>query len=216
MTSTGALYDRIESSEGVFMNLPNKITLTRICLIPVFAVFYCLDAIPYHYLIAGVIFSLAACTDFLDGHIARKRNLVTNLGKFLDPIADKVLVSTALILLLAVPAAYGTGYLAGWGSLCAGIFTAVILGRELIVSGFRMVAAERKIVLAADIYGKLKTVAQDVALAVLIVASSFAEMEAGKIAIVVGFSVLALATALTVLSGLNYIIGNRQVLREED
>lgn len=199
------------------MNLPNKITISRICLIPVFAVLFCLDGVlPYNGLVAAIVFSVAAGTDFLDGYIARKRNLVTNLGKFLDPIADKVLVSTALILLLASPAVFETGSLAGWGTLCAGIFTAVILGRELIVSGFRMVAAERKIVLAADIYGKLKTVAQDLSLAVLIAASSFADLEAGRVAALVGFVLLALATALTVLSGMNYIIGNRGVLKEGD
>lgn len=198
------------------MNLPNKITLTRILMIPVFAVFFCLDGIlPYNFLIAGIVFALAASTDFLDGYIARKRHLVTNLGKFLDPIADKVLVSTALILLLAIPAVFETEYLAGWGLIAAGVCTAVILARELIVSGFRMVAAECKIVLAADIFGKLKTVAQDFALVILVVASSFPETEAGKIAAVVGFAMLLLATGLTILSGMNYIIGNRQVLREE-
>lgn len=199
------------------MNLPNKITLTRICLIPVFAVFFCLDGIlPYNFLIAGIIFVLAAGTDFLDGYIARKRHLVTNLGKFLDPIADKVLVSTALILLLALPAVFETKYLVGWGRLCAGIFTAVILARELIVSGFRMVAAERKVVLAADIYGKLKTVTQDIALATLIITASFLDIAAGPVAALIGFIFLALATALTVLSGCNYIFRNKQVLKESE
>lgn len=199
------------------MNLPNKITLSRICLIPVFAVFFCLDGgvLPYNFLIAGIVFCIAAATDFLDGYIARKRHLVTNLGKFLDPIADKVLVSTALILLLAIPTVFETKYLAGWGSLCAGICAAIILGRELIVSGFRMVAAERKVVLAADIYGKLKTVTQDAALAVLVISSSFPTLAAGEIAALVGFVLLALSTLLAVLSGLNYILRNRQVLKEE-
>ena len=200
------------------MNLPNKITLSRIFLIPVFAVFYCLDGgiVPYNFLIAGIIFCIAASTDFLDGYIARKRHLVTDLGKFLDPIADKVLVSTALILLLTIPTVFNTQYLAGWSVLCAGIFTAVILGRELIVSGFRMVAAERKIVLAADIFGKLKTVTQDVALAILIISSSFTHLAAGQIAAVIGFALLALSTLLAVLSGANYIIRNRQVLSEKE
>lgn len=200
------------------MNLPNRITLTRICLIPVFAVLYCLDGIlPYNFLIAGIVFVLAAGTDFLDGYIARKRHLVTNLGKFLDPIADKVLVSTALILLLTVPPVFETQYLAGWGRLCAGIFAVIILARELIVSGFRMVAAERKIVLAADIYGKLKTVTQDIALATLIITSSFTWLSgAGAAAALIGFIFLALSTVLTVLSGCNYILRNRQVLRDSE
>ena len=84
------------------MNLPNKITLTRIFMIPVFVLFFFLDVVPFHYGISAIIFALAACTDFIDGYIARKYKLVTNLGKFLDPIADKVLVSTAMILMLVM------------------------------------------------------------------------------------------------------------------
>lgn len=200
------------------MNLPNKITLTRICLIPVFAVFYCIDGgvLPYNFLIAGIVFCIAASTDFLDGYIARKRRLVTKLGKFLDPIADKVLVSTALVLLLAVPGVFETKYLAGWGTLCAGLFAAVILGRELIVSGFRMVAAERNVVLAADIYGKLKTVTQDVALAILIITSSFTYLAAADVVAAVGFALLALSALLAVVSGVNYIVKNRRVLAEKE
>ena len=82
------------------MNLPNKISLTRICMIPVFVLVFFLNVIPYRFAIAGAIFAIAACTDFVDGYIARSRGLVTNLGKFLDPIADKVLIATAMILLL--------------------------------------------------------------------------------------------------------------------
>ena len=89
------------------MNLPNKISVARICMIPVFVLFFFLDAIPYNHVIAAVIFALAALTDLLDGHIARSRNLVTNLGKFLDPIADKVLVATAFILMLTVRDIFG-------------------------------------------------------------------------------------------------------------
>ena len=85
------------------MNLPNKISLTRICLIPVFVtVFFLNGVLPYNFLIAAIVFGVAAFTDFIDGHIARSRGLVTNLGKFLDPIADKVLVATAMILLLTL------------------------------------------------------------------------------------------------------------------
>lgn len=84
------------------MNLPNKITISRICMIPVFGAIFFID-FPYHYFVSALVFIVAACTDFVDGHIARKYNLVTNLGKFLDPIADKVLVSTALIFILVKP-----------------------------------------------------------------------------------------------------------------
>ena len=95
------------------MNLPNKISVARICMIPVFVLFFFLDAIPYNHVIAAVIFALAALTDLLDGHIARSRNLVTNLGKFLDPIADKVLVATAFILMLTVRDIYYISTMSG-------------------------------------------------------------------------------------------------------
>lgn len=194
------------------MNLPNRITLSRILLIPVFVVFFYLDAVPYNYLISAIIFVIAAGTDFLDGHIARSRGLVTNLGKFLDPIADKVLVSTALVLLLTRPAVLEIGVLGGWGLTFAGVCVAVILARELIVSGFRMVAAGCNLVLAADIYGKLKTVAQDVALAVLLVTASFLYLErAAEIAAIIGMCLLGVCTLLTVLSGVNYIVRNRVI-----
>ena len=111
------------------MNLPNKITLTRILLIPVFAVFFFVEAIPQNYFIACLVFIIASCTDFLDGHIARKRGLVTNLGKFLDPIADKVLVSTAFILLLTRPEALEVLWQGEWVMIYAGICVAVILAR---------------------------------------------------------------------------------------
>ena len=128
------------------MNLPNKITLSRICLIPVFAVVFFLDMIPYNYFIAGVIFTVAACTDFIDGHIARSRGLVTNLGKFLDPIADKVLVAAAFIFLLVRQKTLAVLWQGDWVLVYAGVCVAVILARELIVSGFRMVAASAGLV----------------------------------------------------------------------
>jgi len=145
------------------MNLPNKITISRICMIPVFGAIFFID-FPYHYFVSALVFIVAACTDFVDGHIARKYNLVTNLGKFLDPIADKVLVSTALIFILVKPEIL-TVLWGGWTLVFAGVCVAVILARELIVSGFRMVAASTGLVLAADKVGKLKTTFQDIAIA---------------------------------------------------
>ena len=135
------------------MNLPNKITLTRIFLIPVFVAVFFLTVIPYNYFIAGIIFIVASCTDFIDGHIARKYNLVTNLGKFLDPIADKVLVSSALICMLVKPEILQVMWGGEWVMIVSGICVAIILARELIVSGFRMVAASTGLVLAADKVG---------------------------------------------------------------
>ena len=206
------------------MNLPNKITLARIFMIPLFVVIFYLPVIPYNYLIAAVVFVLAALTDALDGHIARSRNLVTNLGKFLDPIADKVLVSTAFILLLTEPAVFSAPFLLFNGALSAetamritaGVCVAVILARELIVSGFRMVAAERKLVIAADKLSKIKTTCQDVSIAVLLASMSFLETKVGQIAALIGLIFFFLCTFFTVLSGVNYIVKNKQVLKESD
>ena len=127
------------------MNLPNKLTILRIVMIPIFVVCFYVTAIPVNFVISAVIFALAAAPDFLDGYIARKYNLVTDFGKFLDPIADKVLVSTALIVLLGVLPWYSA------------IMVALIMARELIVSGFRLVAAGKGMVIAADKSGKIKT-----------------------------------------------------------
>ena len=199
------------------MNLPNKITLTRICLIPVFAVIFLVEAIPYRGLIACAVFVLAACTDFLDGHIARSRGLVTDLGKFLDPIADKVLVSTALILLLARPAAWDFLDLGGWLPPLLGVCVALILARELIVSGLRMVAAAKGAVLAADMSGKIKTTVQDIAVAALLAGADIFSLQetAGAVVCAVGLIGIALATVLTVWSGAVYLIKNRNILKEK-
>ena len=198
------------------MNLPNKITLTRIFMIPVFVLFFYLDVMDgWNYLVAAIVFVLAASTDALDGHIARSRGLVTNLGKFLDPIADKVLVSTALILLLTRGWAFEVDFFAGWGLIVAGICVAVILARELIVSGFRMIAAGRGIVLAADKLGKIKTVFQDLSIALILAGMAFVDSRGGEIVVIIGIFCFFICTALTVVSGVNYIVRNKQVLSEE-
>ncbi len=198
------------------MNLPNKITLTRIFMIPVFVLFFYLDVMNgWNFLVAAIIFVLAASTDALDGHIARSRGLVTNLGKFLDPIADKVLVSTALILLLTRGGVFEISFFSGWGLIVAGICVAVILARELIVSGFRMIAAGRGIVLAADKLGKLKTVFQDASIALILAGMAFIGYEAGVVIAAVGIFCFYICTVLTVVSGVNYVVRNKQVLSEE-
>lgn len=201
------------------MNLPNRITLSRIFLIPVFIVVFFLDVIPhgYNYIAAAAVFAVASFTDFLDGHIARKRGLVTNLGKFLDPIADKVLVSTALILMLVRGAEiFQVLWAQDWVLIAAGCCVAVILARELIVSGFRMVAASAGLVLAADKIGKFKTVFQDIAILFLLVgAVSFGSATAGDVLNGIGLVALAVATILTIWSGISYIVRNRAVLQEK-
>ena len=149
------------------MNLPTKLTILRIVMIPLFVAVFFITAIPYRFLISAVIFALAAFTDFLDGYIARKYNMVTDLGKFLDPIADKVLVSTALIVMLV--AGKSQPIIPFYGSIAV----AIILARELIVSGFRMVAASKGAVLAADKSGKIKTFFQDMSIIALLVGKEF-------------------------------------------
>lgn len=197
------------------MNLPNKITLSRICLIPVFAVVFFLDMIPYNYFIAGVIFTVAACTDFIDGHIARSRGLVTKLGKFLDPIADKVLVAAAFIFLLVRQETLAVLWQGDWVLVYAGVCVAVILARELIVSGFRMVAASAGLVLAADKVGKVKTTFQDISIAMLLFGVDFFGIAlASRILNGIGIVSLGVATALTIWSGVSYIVRNRAVFKE--
>ena len=200
------------------MNLPNKITLTRIFMIPVFvAVFYCSSLSRWCFLAAAIIFALAAATDALDGHIARSRGLVTDLGKFLDPIADKVLVSTALIVILTM-LPFAQAWALGYGSLFVvlyGVCVALILARELIVSGFRMIAAGKNLVLAADKLGKIKTVFQDLAIVVLLTSLTF-NGTAFEILSYIGDGLLVISTVLTVISGIHYIVKNKQVLKSSE
>ena len=200
------------------MNLPNKITLARIFMIPVFiAVFYCGLLTPWCYLASAVVFLIAALTDALDGHIARSRHLVTDLGKFLDPIADKVLVSSALIVLLTVEdTAFAVQPLGQYGLIAAGVLIALVLARELIVSGFRIIAAGKKVVLAADKLGKIKTVSQDLAIALLLVSMSLLQYGlAGEIVAYIGLIVFAFSALMTVISGIHYLVKNKQVLKDD-
>ena len=197
------------------MNLPNKISLTRICMIPVFVLVFFLRDVPFNFGIAAILFALAACTDFIDGHIARSRGLVTNLGKFLDPIADKVLVATAMILLLShnCPVFFAFGYKAYEAVyIITAISVCVILARELIISAFRQIAAANGVVMAAEKLGKYKTACQDVAIFILLLASDL-----GKAATVfawIGFVFFMAATVLTVWSGITYVLKNKQVLKD--
>lgn len=205
---------KIAAGKGV-MNLPNKLTISRMVMIPVFiALFY----VPFksHYLVALAVFGIACLTDLFDGKIARKYNLVTNLGKFLDPIADKVLVLSALVIMLTVPAFF-TQYLGDWVIIAAGCGVALILAREIIVSGFRMVAASSGNVIAADIFGKYKTVFQDIAIVVLLIGAGvgeFTEHISVQIIFYVGLACFAISVLLTIVSGVNYLVKNREVLKQ--
>ena len=175
------------------MNLPNKLTILRVIMIPFFVVFLLADITgSADKWIALVIFCVASLTDMLDGKIARKQNLVTNFGKFMDPLADKLLVCTALICLTAM-------------DRLNVVVTLIIIAREFIISGFRLVASDNGIVIAANYWGKFKTVSQMALIIVKIMDLSgiFVELEA----------VLTLiAVALTLISLMDYIMKNKEVL----
>ena len=177
------------------MNLPNKLTILRVILIPFFVVFMLFDITgAADKWIALVIFCVASLTDMLDGKIARKYNLVTNFGKFMDPLADKLLVCTALICLTAM-------------NRLNVIVVLVIIAREFIISGFRLVASDNGIVIAASYWGKFKTVSQMALIIVLI-------MDLGGVWNVVGTVLTWVALLLTVVSLIDYIAKNKQVLTQ--
>ena len=197
------------------MNLPNKLTISRMVMIPIFVLFFYLN-FTGHYLVALSVFIIASLTDLFDGKIARKYHLVTNLGKFLDPIADKVLVLTAFVVFLTKPEFFGYFNIGTWTFIVAGCCVAVILARETIVSGFRMVAADAGIVIAADKIGKYKTVCQDACVVVLLLCMGIFEFASGlavEIIQYVGLALFLLATLLTLISGINYVVKNIEVLK---
>lgn len=205
------------------MNLPNKITVCRLILIPVFMFFYLADFIPYGKLVAGIVFAIACLTDFLDGHIARKYNLVTTLGKFLDSIADKVLVMSGLLCLVAYPitANGGTGVAmpAITPTYIGVIAAAIILARELLISAFRQLAASKNIVLAADMCGKVKAVFQFITLifyfVYAFVIEQFGLSDVANTAMnITGYVLLAITVALTIASAWRYVALNRQVFKD--
>lgn len=177
------------------MNLPNKLTILRTIMIPFFLVFlYMSDELSYGKWIAFLLFAGASFTDYLDGHLARKWNLITNFGKFMDPLADKLLVCSALIAFVDL------GRLAGW-------IVIIIIAREFIISGFRLVASDNGVVIAASYWGKFKTVSQMSLILLLIVdlGGIFATLETI-------FTYIALV--LTVVSLIDYLYKNRAVMME--
>lgn len=190
------------------MNLPNKITLSRICLIPIFILMLSIPldlgawdigmtSLPITHFIATLIFLIASMTDWLDGYLARKYQLITNMGKFLDPLADKLLVSAAFILLVEL------GLAPAW-------IVILIISREFAVTGLRLVAAGEGIVLAASNMGKLKTVSQILAIALLLLHN----FPFSYIGIPIDLIVLYIALILTVWSGVEYFVKNWHVMRD--
>ena len=186
------------------MNLPNKLSILRIFLIPLMIAVFYIPQIPYNYAISAGIFALSAFTDFLDGYIARKYNLVTDLGKFLDPIADKILVLSAFVIMLTEPVIF-SGWGDNMGKILGGVGVAIIVAREMTVSVLRMLAASKGIVLAAEKIGKIKTFTTDFAIVFLLVAANFAIM------FHVGMALYVISVLLTIYSGVVYLIKNRKV-----
>ena len=193
------------------MNLPNKLTLMRMILIPFMMFFYLANFIPFGIgkIVALVIFIVAALTDLFDGKIARKHNIVTNFGKFLDPIADKLLTSAVLFLLIVdgtIPAPWGV------------IVVTIIIAREFMVSALRLIAASKGTVLAADIWGKTKTFVQMIALPILMLIPFLIEIAAVSWLVltvqIIGWVAIGAATVLTVISGVNYLVKNKDCFKE--
>jgi len=175
------------------MNTANVLTLTRILLVPIFILFFYVD-IPYHMVFALGIFILASITDWLDGMIARKYAMITDFGRFMDPIADKLLVLAGVLMLVA------TG-------IIHPVIAFILVGREMIMSGFRLVAATKGLVISAGILGKIKTITQFVAIGALLI-SGYIPRFAQYCAIVL----LYISVFFSVWSCVDYIIRNRSVL----
>ena len=203
------------------MNVPNTLSVIRIVLIPVFVVLYFLPFAFAPYL-AFAVFVLASFTDFLDGYIARKYNLITDLGKLLDPIADKLLVTAALFLITATNPLANLQILDQ--NICL-IITAcvsvVIIGRELLVSMVRQIAAAKGKVIQANIYGKIKTFVQDIALPATmllkmkdVIVNAFSQ-QFFDVYQIFCWSILGLATLLTIISGIVYLVQNKSVFAED-
>lgn len=177
------------------MNLPNKITIFRVGMIPVFLVFMLVPGIPFNNYIATAVFVIACISDAVDGHLARKNNLVTNFGKFMDPLADKLLVCSALICFVEL-------------NLMPAWMVIVIIAREFIISGFRTVAADGGVVIAASYWGKFKTIVQMIVCIMLIARLPFSWMR------ILEEIFMWLALALTLISLFEYLWKNRKVIKD--
>lgn len=180
------------------MNIPNRLTLLRVILVPVFLLFLMVDSIPANYLLALAVFVAASVTDALDGHLARKNDLVTTFGKFLDPLADKILVLSALICFIEL-------------GLASSVAIVIIIAREFMVTSLRLVAVSSNgTVIAAGILGKVKTVVQMVSIVVILFLLSLGEwfpVLAGAIP-VISHSLIWICVLLTAISGVQYLAQN--------
>lgn len=175
------------------MNIANKVTMVRLVMIPIFVIAFYFYGTSYN--IAAILFMVASLTDALDGHLARSRNLITNFGKFVDPLVDKVLTMAAFIVLVEA------NVIPAWAVI-------IIISRELIITGFRTLAADMGITIAASMWGKAKTTSQMISLVLLLLHNDVLNK--------FGIYVFYVAVILTVISGLDYIIKNKKVLDLEN
>lgn len=203
------------------MNLPNKLTVMRIVLVPFFVAALLLPQIPHHYLIAGLLFGIAAVTDHFDGKLARKNNQITNFGKFLDPLADKILVISALVCFVQL-------------DLAATWMVILIIAREFMVTSIRLVAVDGGVVIAANLWGKIKTVSQIVAIVAVLILQYVQELVSmqvlsggwiqemehalglsnGMLFTAIGQGLILIATCFTVISGIIYLRQNWGVIKK--
>ena len=192
------------------MNLPNKISTARICLIPLVVFFYLASFIPFSKIIAAFVFAVASLTDMIDGKIARSRNLITTLGKFLDSIADKLLVVAGLVLICfdIVLQPYGI------------IMAIIIISRELIISAFRQIAAANNFIMAADMWGKVKATVQFIAVMLFMIVAGLRDLSVTgtiySILEITSYICLIVATILTIISALHYMIKNKNLFKQEN
>ena len=182
------------------MNICNKLTVIRIALVPFFVLFMLCSGIPYSALWSLIIFTVASYTDHLDGKLARERNMVTNFGKFLDPMADKILVLSAMVCMVTA-------------NLCSPVVLIIVLAREFLVSSLRLVAASQNVVIAADKSGKIKTATQMVSIVVILILLSINQLFGAEIPVApISHCLMWLTAILTVYSGTEYIIRNRSLI----
>ena len=192
------------------MNLANKLTMMRIFLVPIFLIFIAFKSIPYGTIIATMIFIIASLTDQFDGYIARSRNQITNFGKFMDPLADKLLVTAALVSLVELH------LIPAWAAV-------IIIAREFAVSGLRTLAASEGKVIAASWWGKIKTITQIIAILLLLIKVNISSSDyllglinnnemINNFFSVVPNALLILSVIITILSGIDYFVKNKSIL----
>lgn len=190
------------------LNLPNILTISRVAITPFFLVTILMETLPHRFLIACIIFSIASITDAIDGHLARKNNQITNFGKFLDPIADKILTTAALLAFMSM-------------GLCNIWIVMLVLTREFAIASVRMVAATNGVVIPANVWGKIKTVSQMVfTILIMLLGEVYFVVESSNVALfaklpdlsLISNGLLWITAVLTVVSGGIYLYDSRKII----